>query len=162
MAWISIISEYQERRHDANTETEMEYKQDKAAYDNKLYRVKLLITMLGQQYHEKLTGELVEEGYDYPFTADSYLDDLTRVEAELESEASYFKKEDEQKELKQPTEQGYINTLIQIQKHLHACPMMTPMMMVEHLTVAEYVEYCNAYDEYIKSQPTKDTEDGNE
>lgn len=159
MAWLSIISEYQESRNDINAATAMEERQDKELYNNKKVRVLLLIAMLRAKYDERLADELIEEGYEYDFTEETYIDDMLKVEGELESEATYLQHSEDEANGNEPTEKGYLATLIQIQKVLRACPMLTPKQMTEQLTVREYVVYCNEYDEHIKSLTPKDTEE---
>lgn len=162
-AWINVISEHQQRRNDPNAETELELRQEREAYENKAYRVNIILSWLRIRYSEAFVAKLIEYGYAYEFTPETYLEDLVRVEAELESEASYFLQEEMNKEHIEPTEKAFISTLIQIQKHLRACPMLTPKQMASQLTVAEYDDYCNEYDEYIKSLTTKEnTEDGDD
>lgn len=153
--WLDILSEYQKHRIDPDLSGYYEETQEKSRYEYRKAIIEKIIFMLRQRYEPALIEELVTEGYDYDFDEDTYLDGLTKVEAELASEAMYFDKEEGVKE--EPTKQKYIAKMMQLQKDLKACPMLTPMQMMDSLTVAEYVEYLNQHDEYIASQTPKET-----
>lgn len=159
-AWINIISDYQQRRNDPASTAELELRQDKTIHREKKAFVYEVIKMLKKFYHDDLVNELRVEGYTYDFTKESYIEDLQKVEAEIASEEAHLEMNGDDKEHTAPTEKGYLSSLIQIQKVLKACPMLTPKNMAEQLTLAEYVEYCNMYDEHIKSlTPKEETED---
>lgn len=154
-AWLDILSEYQKNRIDPDLTGYYEETQEKSRYEFRKAIIEKIIYMLRQRYEPALIDELITEGYDYDFDEDTYLDDLLKVEAELESEAMYFDNEEGVKE--EPTRRKYIAKMMQLQKDLKACPMLTPMQMMDSLTVSEYVEYLNQHDEYIASQTPKET-----
>lgn len=157
--WLDILSDYQKNRVDPTLSGYYEEKQDRAEYESRAHRVKLLVHMLQQRYDQRLADELITEGYDYEFTEETYREDIEKVLAELESEAHYF---DEEEKSPEPTERKYLAKLMELQKDLKACPMMTPMQMMDNLTISEYVEYLNVHDEYIASKTPNDKidEDG--
>lgn len=154
-AWLDILSEYQKNRIDPELTGYYEETQEKSRYEFRKSIIQKIIYMLRQRYEPALIDELITEGYDYEFNEDTYLDDLMKVEAELESEAMYLDQEETVKP--EISERKYIAKMMQLQKDLKACPMLTPMQMMNSLTVSEYVEYLNQHDEYIASQTPKET-----
>lgn len=161
MAWVKVVSEYHDRRKNEDVSQEMEGKQENDAYGIKSIRIKLLILMMRKKYHEKLANELLEEGYEYDFTEETYLDDLERVEAELESEAMYLPKEDDSKK-EAVTAQSFNKAIINLIKHFSLS--FTPVEFAQRHTVAEYADYCNQFDEDMEllANNKQEVDDGDE
>ena len=100
--WITIKSAYLQLMADAETAVELETSIELSNFKLKKQAVESLLYVLQLGHDEDIIAELRTEGYDYPFTADSWQEDAGKVQAELNSEYMHYKllsgEEDEMEE----------------------------------------------------------------
>jgi hypothetical protein len=106
------------------------------------------------QYDERLADRLREMGYDYPFTEDSYMDNLRIVGNELMTHSvklEEYKKEHAalfpKSEKKQATEKDYMDAIDEIISWRKLS--IAPSEWVEHNTVMDYCIAMGKYRSYV-------------
>lgn len=158
-AWRKIRSDYMEASADAQVNHMLANSWDAEAFMRLALAVKELLRWFALLYDERFAETLRSLGYDYPFTKDTYEEDIQHVLTELECEELRIKdKANEMSEGKseaKPTEQFYYRTIVMLQKNLGIFPNSGPMLASRHMTVYEFITYCRMYNEMNKQPNPK-------
>ena len=145
--WIALKSAYLQLVADAETAVELETSIELSNFKLKKQAVESLLYVLQLGYDEDIIAELRTEGYDYPFTADSWQEDAGKVQAELNSEYMHYKLlsgEDDEMEEKpasatpQDVKDGYYRTIRLLQKETGLCAGTGAIEAAKRMTVYDF------------------------
>lgn len=160
MAWLNIKSQHIDNVNDPQNAMMLSNAADKYAFKNKSVRVNALLAALEEVYDDRIIEQLRLDEYDYPFTENSYHEDILKVRAELGSESLDIVDSDEngaenEDDVSKTTEQGYYNTIAALQKHFGLCSGAPPMKAAKELTVYEFGSFLSQYNKEIRISNNK-------
>lgn len=165
-AWLDIKDQHMQVMKDPRNEMALSAMVDISHFELKKQAVNAMVSFLRSTYDEEIIGLLREEGYEYPFTEDSYLEDIDKVIAELGSEKVHFDilsqelritDETEAENTPEDIEQSYYRTIRLLQKETGLCTGKSPVMAAKEITLYDFDCALVDYNRYVKSKKT--TED---
>ncbi|MBS1988756.1 hypothetical protein JST56_07260 [Candidatus Dependentiae bacterium] len=153
-AWIVIKSQHLENMNDAKSNFHIVNGVEFHRFQLKRLAVEALLYLLEKNgYDEELIDLLRDEEYDYPFTEETYQEDIIKVRGELGSESldveSYLQQTGEESQT--PTKEVFYKSLMALQKHLGLCTGMPPRKAAAELTVYEFGMACKEYNKLAKA-----------
>lgn len=158
-AWRKIRSDYMEASADAQVNHMLATSWDAEAFLRMATAVKELLRWFAMVYDERFAETLRGLGYEYPFTEETYHDDIQHVLTEMECEQLRIK--DKATEMSagkpdvKPTEQFYYRTIVMLQKSLGIFPNSGPVLACRQMTVYEFITYCRMHNEMNNRQNPK-------
>lgn len=158
-AWIKVKSQYMQLLKSAQADVKIEQVNETTEYHLKKVTVEYLLVILYMGYDQDIIEQLQEEGYDYPFTEETYLEDIEKVIAELGSEGipiSLYQENIEAAMEESPQEDMYYESIAILQKSFGLCSGQSPMQAARSLSVYEFALFCNKHNQL---KPKKETEE---
>jgi hypothetical protein len=142
-AWLSIKSQHIENLKDPHALHQVDMTLELVNFEWKCWEINTLISLLKDKYEEDVVKSLRRYGFKYPFTEDSYTDDIDKVRAKLGSEGLEYASLREQLHAtgdnsSKPVKETYYMTITALQKHFGLCHGLSPMRAAKELTVYEF------------------------
>ncbi len=157
MAWLTIKSQHLSNIADPQSQRQIEMTLEIIEFDWRRFEIETLLCLLEEGYKADVADKLQGYDYDYPFTEETYRDDIAKVRAEIGSEAlgidamriQLNKLPDDEDGTAQPlgagVKQSFYNAILVLQKHMGLCAGITPMMAAKILTVFEFGTYLKEF-----------------
>lgn len=146
--WMELTSQFQEAMPGKETGYFFSLMKKVASFKIKHTYITEILYVFKMVYDERLIEQLQLDDYDYPFTRESYLDDIEKVENELRCEQLEIDQAEEelngwQYESDKPTEKTFYSTLTKLQKYFG---INTPITRwAEEISVFDFSVYCTEY-----------------